>query len=55
MVLEVKDQMGQLAWPSEQSIAGWSHVNGQQAAADALKRWNEGPRPAGCRRGPQTG
>lgn len=42
VVLEVKDQMGQLAWPSEQSIAGWSHVNGQQAAADALKRWNEG-------------
>ena len=42
VVLEVKDQMGQLAWPSEQSIAGWSHVNGQQASADALKQWNEG-------------
>lgn len=42
VVLEVKDQMGQLAWPSEQTIAGWSHVNGRQEAADALKQWNEG-------------
>ncbi|MCI9156013.1 MAG: hypothetical protein HFF44_03605 [Lawsonibacter sp.] len=42
VILEVKDRMGQLSWPSEQTIAGWSHVNGQQAAADALRQWNQG-------------
>lgn len=42
VILEVKDQMGQLSWPSEQTIASWSHVNGRQEVADALKRWNEG-------------
>ena len=42
LVLEVKDQMGQLAWHAEPAIAGWSNVNGPQQAAEALKRWNEG-------------
>ena len=42
LVLEVKDQMGQLAWHAEPAIAGWSSVNGPQQAAEALKRWNEG-------------
>lgn len=42
VILEVKDQMGQLSWPSEQTLAGWSYVNGRQEAADALKEWNKG-------------
>lgn len=42
LVLEVKDQLGQLAWQSGQAMAGRSEVNGSQAVGEALKRWNEG-------------
>jgi len=42
LILEVKDQLGRLSWHSEQQVAGWSGVNGQQAAGDALKAWNQG-------------
>lgn len=42
LILEVKDQLGRLSWYSGQAIAQWSGVNGQQAAGDALKAWNQG-------------
>lgn len=42
LILEVKDQLGRLCWHSEQAIAEWSGVNGQQAVGDALKAWNQG-------------
>ena len=42
LVLEVKDQLGRLSWQSEQAVAQWSGVNGQQAVGDALKAWNQG-------------
>ncbi len=42
LIVEMKDPMGRLSWHSEQAVAGWSEVNGQQAVGDALKKWNEG-------------
>lgn len=42
LVLEVKDQLGRLSWQSEQAVAQWSGVNGQQTVGDALKAWNQG-------------
>lgn len=42
LIVEMKDSMGKLSWHSEQAVAGWSEVNGQQAVGDALKKWNEG-------------
>ena len=38
LIVEMKDPMGRLSWHSEQAVAGWSEVNGQQAVGDALKK-----------------
>lgn len=42
LVLAVKTQDGKLAWPSGQTAAERSHVNGSQQTADALRQWNQG-------------
>ena len=42
LILEVKDQEGQLAWHSAQAAAERAQVNGSQAASDALAQWNRG-------------
>lgn len=42
LILQVKDQSGQLAWHSELFTADWAEVNAPQTNNDALKQWNEG-------------
>lgn len=42
LIVEMKDQMGMLAWSSGQRIAGQASVNGSQTAAEGLKAWNAG-------------
>lgn len=42
LILEVKNQEGQLVWHSAQAAADRAQVNGSQANSDALARWNQG-------------
>ncbi|USF27835.1 hypothetical protein N510_002792 [Firmicutes bacterium ASF500] len=42
LILEMKDQEGQLAWLSGRAEASRSKVNGTQEITDALRQWNAG-------------
>jgi hypothetical protein len=43
LVLEMKNQEGQLAWVSLQALADYAHVNGENEQRDeALRQWNAG-------------
>lgn len=42
VMLEMKDREGNLAWYSDQEVAGRAKVNGEQSANDALRQWNQG-------------
>lgn len=42
LVLEMKNAQGALAWYSQQPLAQWDDVNGDQAVNEQLQQWNQG-------------
>lgn len=42
LVLEMKNAQGALAWYSQQPLAQWDDVNGDQTVNEQLQQWNQG-------------